>query len=196
MYTLLKKRYKKINIYSPSHTNTLAALCPVKEGLQFWSHRARSQFPHVSSNTNIQPWEQTCQTPLKKKKNWDRESKGFTEREREQECKCIKLLIPQEHHACKLTVCLGCADSLSVMRYGHTTGPHKQHTLELDCTSVNSKPYTFTSLLYFLKRKLYYVKYVHEYTYTTVHFRNGIKTFKGIIHPKSHQSKPSWFSLL
>jgi len=45
----IKKRYKKINIYSPSHTNTLAALCPVKEGLQFWSHRARSQFPHVSS---------------------------------------------------------------------------------------------------------------------------------------------------
>ncbi len=68
-------------IHSSSHRELYAQL--KKDTV--WSHRARSQFPHMSSNTNTQPWEQTCQ-PTKKKILSQRESKAFTERERQQEC--------------------------------------------------------------------------------------------------------------
>lgn len=55
------KRVMKTIKCSSSHLNIQAVLCLVKEGLQFWSHRARSRFPHVNANANTQPWEQTCQ---------------------------------------------------------------------------------------------------------------------------------------
>lgn len=114
-------RYENIKC-SPRHTNIQAALCSVKEELQFWSHRARSQFPHVMANT--QPWEQTCKAKNKKilrVRFWEAEKKQGIYRWRKKaetrERKFIKPLIPQEHHGCKDTVSLGYADSLSVMRY-------------------------------------------------------------------------------
>ncbi len=64
-------------IHSSSHRELYAQL--KKDTV--WSHRARSQFPHMSSNTNTQPWEQTCQPT--KKKFWVREKAKHLQKERD-----------------------------------------------------------------------------------------------------------------
>ncbi len=137
-------------IHSSSHRELYAQL--KKDTV--WSHRARSQFPHVSSNTNTQPWEQTCQ-PTKKNSESERKQSIYRKRETAgmRERKYIKSLIPQEHHGCKQTVCWGCADSQSVMRYGQVTHhwPTQTTYTGVGPTSLPRASHSLFTSLYLLK---------------------------------------------